>query len=91
MSLAGYDWGPHGVDLITAETRSTERHATELHGYLWQGGASHMAECLATGREPLVRLEQVLHVLEVMDAVDRSQETGRRVEIQSTFHWPFKR
>lgn len=90
MSLAGYDWAPHGVDLITAETRGTQRHATQLDGYLWPGGASHMAECLATGKKPVVSQEQVLHVLEVMDAVDRSQETGRRVKLESTFPLPLR-
>jgi predicted dehydrogenase len=89
MCLAGYDWGPRGVDLLTRKTgKDTKRHATDPEGYRWQDGAAYMAECLTTGKKPLVTLEHVLHVLEVMDAVDRSHDTGQRVEIHSTFPWP---
>lgn len=45
-------------------------------------------ECLATGRELLVTPEQALHVLEIITAARESQQTGKRLELTSTFRWP---
>jgi predicted dehydrogenase len=88
MKLAGYDWGPHGVDLSTDEAPAYQRHAGEKHDYVWQNGASLAAECLATGREPLVTPEHALHVVEIMTAARESQATGRHMALTSGFKWP---
>jgi predicted dehydrogenase len=88
MGLVGHDWEPHGVDLATREHGEPERHAAGPGGYLWQRGASLVAECLATGKEPLFTPEHALHVVEIMEAARASQKTGRRVELESTFRWP---
>jgi predicted dehydrogenase len=88
MSLAGYDWAPHGVDLATRGRPAFARHAADAKGYVWQQGASLAAECLATGKEPPFTPEHALHVVEIMNAARASQETGRRIEIRSTFPRP---
>lgn len=88
MHLAGYDWAPHGVDLGTHEHNKLRRFATDTGNYSWQYGASHVAECLATGKESLITPEHALHVVELMHAANESQRTGRRIKIQSSFKWP---
>lgn len=88
MQLIGYDWEPNGVDLATQERQSFERHVRDAEGYVWEQGASYVAECLATGKDSLIRPEHALHVLEIIVAARESQETGRRIPIQSTFTWP---
>jgi len=88
MFLAGYDWAPHGVDLATHEKTKLERHAPDPGKYSWQYGASHIAECLVTGKESLITPEHALHVVEIMCAANESQRTGRRIEIKSRFKWP---
>ena len=88
MSLAGYDWAPHGVDLATRGQRALERYASEGNGYVWEQGASVVAECLATGKEPPFTAEHALHVVEIMAAAVESQAGGRRIAMQSTFPWP---
>jgi predicted dehydrogenase len=88
MSLAGYDWAPHGVDLATHEHNRFQRHTDAQSDYVWENGASLAAECLATGREPLFTPEHALHVVELMTAANESQKTGRRIPIRSTFKWP---
>jgi predicted dehydrogenase len=88
MGLVGYDWEPLGVDLATHAKPQFERHATDARGYVWQQGASQVAECLATGTESLFTPEHALHVVEIMTAARESQATGRRIELQSTFSWP---
>ena len=88
MQLAGYDWGPHAVDLSTAEEPNYKRFADAPHDYVWQCGAALVAECLATGKEPLFTPEHALHVVEIMTAARQSQQTGRHIPLQSTFKWP---
>jgi predicted dehydrogenase len=88
MGLVGYDWEPHGVDLATADKPDYERHATDRGSYLWQQGASLVAECLVTGKEPLFTPEHALHIVEIIGAARESQSSGRRIELQSTFKWP---
>lgn len=88
MGLVGYDWEPLGVDLATDEDPVFKRHAVDTEGYIWQLGACLAAECLATGKELLVKPEHALHVLDIMVAARESQETGRRITLESTFPWP---
>ena len=88
MKLAGYDWGPHAVDLSTAQEPEYQRCADTPHDYVWQCGASLVAECLATGKEPLFTPEHALHVVEIITAARESQQTGRHIPLQSTFKWP---
>jgi predicted dehydrogenase len=88
MGMVGYDWEPLGVDLATEEKPQFARHQTDAEGYVWQQGASLVAECLATGKEPLFTPEHALHVVEIMTAARESQKTGRRIELKSTFKWP---
>jgi len=88
MGLVGYDWEPLGVDLATEAIPESVRHAPDSEGYVWPQGASQVAECLATGKEPLFTPEHALHVVEIMVAARESQRTGRRIDLQSTFKWP---
>lgn len=88
MGLVGYDWEPLGVDLATEDHPAYERHATDAQGYVWQQGASLAAESLATGKQLLIRPEHALHVLEIMEAARKSQETGQRIQLRSSFPWP---
>jgi predicted dehydrogenase len=47
-----------------------------------------VAECPATGKEPLITAEHALHIVEILKAARASGENGRRVELQSSFKWP---
>jgi predicted dehydrogenase len=86
--LLGWDWEPHGIEVRSSRTNGWELRATDQQGYHWAGGASYIAECLATGCEPLMTAEHPVHVLELMLAAQESSAIGRRVEIHSRFPWP---
>ena len=88
MSLAGYDWAPAGVDLVTHDNEKTQRFETDTKGYVWQEGASVIVGSLATGIEPRIASEHALHVLEIIEAARESGTTGRKVKIESVFKWP---
>lgn len=91
MGLVGYDWESLGVEVSTEQNPEFQRHATDSAGYQWQQGASQVAECLTTGKEPLFTPEHALHVVEVIAAARESQESGRRINVQSKFPWPIVR
>jgi predicted dehydrogenase len=88
MGLVGYDWAPFGVDLATMDHESPERFVPDPGTYVWEQGASVIAEALATGTEPLITAEHALHVLEIIEAARKSGQTGERIALQSGFKWP---
>jgi predicted dehydrogenase len=88
LNLVGYDWAPFGVDMATQGHEATVRHATDPGTYVWEQGASVVAQALATQQEPLIAAEHALHVLEVIEAARQSQASGQRVRLTSSFKWP---
>jgi len=88
MGLIGYDWAPFGVELATIDHEEPVQYANDAKGYVWQEGASLVAEALATGKETLVTGEHSLHVLEIIEAARKSGKTGGRIKIESEFRWP---
>jgi hypothetical protein len=55
---------------------------------VWEQGASVISEALSTGKEPFITVNHTLHVLEIMEGVQKSQESGKRIALNSTFKWP---
>jgi predicted dehydrogenase len=88
MSLVGYDWAPWGVDMVTKEHEKSERFLPDPGTYVWQEGASKIAEAMVNGTEPLINAEHALHVLEIIEATRESQKSGKRIELKSKFKWP---
>jgi predicted dehydrogenase len=88
MALAGYDWAPHGVDLVTTENEVPRRFVPDPGDYVWQQGASVVAKSMVDGIEPRINVEHALHVLEIIEAARKSGDTGQRIQLQSTFKWP---
>lgn len=88
MGLVGYDWAPFGVDLATADNETPQRYVPDPGDYVWQQGASVIAEAMVLGKEPLIAAEHALHVLEIIEAARESGKTGNRVQLVSTFKYP---
>jgi predicted dehydrogenase len=88
LGLIGYDWAPHGVELATLDHPEPAITEKDPGAYVWEQGASLAAESLATGKGLRVTPEHALHVVEILEAARASQETGRRIPLQSTFRWP---
>lgn len=88
LQLIGYDWAPFGVDVATTENEKTIRESTRHDTYAWEEGASVISESIAMGTEPLIAAEHALHVLEVIEAARESQNSGKRIQLKSTFKFP---
>src|SRR5678815_1534431 len=68
MAMVGYDWAPNGVDIVTKDHEKVQRMVPDPGTYVWEQGASVIAEALANGKEPLIAAEHALHVLEIIEA-----------------------
>ncbi len=88
MHLIGYDWMPFAVEMATIDHEEPQRLATDPGSYVWQEGASIISESLAEGLEPLINVEHSLHILEIIEAARKSQETGQRILLESKFPYP---
>jgi len=91
MNLIGYDWAPFGVDMATSENESTVRYVKDAGTYVWEQGASVIAESMVNQTEPLIAAEHALHVLEIIEAARASQSSGRRIALKSVFKYPVVR
>lgn len=88
LNLIGYDWAPFGVDMATSENENTVRYVNDAGTYVWEQGASVIAESLVHGTEPLIAAEHALHVLEIIEAARASQASGKRIALKSVFKYP---
>lgn len=48
-------------------------------------GIEHLVDCIQQERQPLLSIDHALHVVEIIESAAKSSETGRVVEIKSTF------
>jgi predicted dehydrogenase len=55
-------------------------HAPQIGGH--EAEVKHFVECIREGKTPLATAEQGLHILQILDAIYRSAESGREVVIQ---------
>jgi predicted dehydrogenase len=88
MRMIGYDWETNGVIMDTSWDEPPKLVATDKGTYVWQEGATVIGESLVKGVEPRINAEHALHVLEVIEAARKSQETGMRIKLKSKFPWP---
>ena len=88
MRLIGYDWETNGVVMDTSWDEPPKLVSTDKGGYEWQEGATKIGEALVKGIEPRINAEHALHVLEIIEAARKSQQTGTRIKLKSKFPWP---
>ena len=61
---------------------------TDKGGYQWQEGARVVAESMVSDIEPKINVEHALHVLEIIEAAHKSNETGKKIKLKSNFPFP---
>jgi predicted dehydrogenase len=88
MRLIGYDWETNGVMMDDSWDKPAHLESTDKGGYEWQEGARVTGESIIQNTEPKINVEHALHVLEIMEAARKSQQTGMRIKLKSKFPWP---
>jgi predicted dehydrogenase len=88
MRLIGYDWETNGVMMDDSWDKPARLESTDKGGYEWQEGARVTGESIILKTEPKINVEHALHVLEIIEAARKSQQTGMRIKLKSKFPWP---
>jgi len=88
MRLIGYDWETNGVMMDDAWDKPAHLESADKGGYEWQEGARVTGESIIMKTEPKINVEHALHVLEIIEAARKSQQTGTRIKLKSKFPWP---
>ena len=84
-NLLGDDWAPRGVEVWQNETGSWRLTEAIDETWLWTDGLRELVVALRDGRPPLQRIEQDLHLLDVLSAAERSARDNRPVTVTSEF------
>jgi predicted dehydrogenase len=88
MRMIGYDWESNGVYLDDSFEKPATLYHKDSEGYVWQEGATKIAEALSKNAEPLINVMHALHVLEIIEAARASSDKGKRIILKSSFPWP---
>lgn len=88
MRMIGYDWETNGVVVDDSWDESPKLLSTDKGSYVWQEGATVVSESIVQSTEPKINVEHALHVLEIIEAANKSQKTGLRINLSSTFKYP---
>ena len=86
--MIGYDWESNGVYLDNSWDHPPVLYQEDSEGYVWQEGATRVAESLINHAEPRINVEHALHVLEIIEAARKSSASGKKIPLKSTFKWP---
>jgi predicted dehydrogenase len=84
-NLLGDDWDPRGFEIWRNQAACWEKYEPVEGTWMWTDGLAETVLALSEGREPLVEITHDLHLLEIVEAAERSAKEGRWVTICSRF------
>jgi predicted dehydrogenase len=88
--LRGDDWDPRGVDIWRDSTGSWECFAPIEPTWLWTDGLIDLVRALRAGRAPQSDLAQDLHLIDVLDAAEKSRRRRAPVTVRATWEPPVR-
>jgi predicted dehydrogenase len=84
-NLLGDDWDPKGFEIWRNSASCWEEYEPIDPTWLWTDGLAEMVNALREGRAPLHCIEQDLHLLETIEACNKSVREKRAVPVHSRF------
>ena len=91
-SLAMESWfsfdSPLAFGAFNEELKPVGLVAPSSGGTPWGAGISDMAQAIAEGRQHRVTGDQAAHIVEILEAISTSMQTGRPVAVSSSFPSP---
>lgn len=85
IHLLGDDWDPDGYEIWRNPAGCWERFKETAPDWHWTDGLRHLVACIRGEEQPRLRLDHVLHVLDVIRLAKESSATGRRKDVRSRF------
>jgi predicted dehydrogenase len=84
-NVLGDDWDPRGLEIWREERGSWEILDPPDATWLWTDGLREISLAVAGNRRPLHEPAQDVHLIEVVEACERSAEAGTPVHVTSGF------
>lgn len=84
-NLLGDDWDPRGFEIWQNSAGCWEEFEAIEPTWLWTDGLTELVMSLRQGRPPLHNLQQDIHLLEVIEACEKSAREKRVIAVQSRF------
>jgi predicted dehydrogenase len=84
-NLLGDDWDPRGFEIWRNEAGCWEEYESVEGTWMWADGLAETVIALSEGRAPLTEITHDLHLLEIVEAAERSAKECRWMTISSRF------
>lgn len=84
-NLLGDDWDPRGFEIWRNQAGCWEEYGPVEETWLWTDGLVEAVIALYEQREPLAEITHDLHLLEVIEAAQRSARDERWISLKSAF------
>jgi predicted dehydrogenase len=88
IQMLGDDWDPDGYELFENQVGAWKIFKETTPDWPWTDGLRHLVECIAENKQPLIKPDYALHVLEIMLKAQQSGLEGRAMDIETTFTLP---
>jgi predicted dehydrogenase len=88
IQMLGDDWDPDGYELFENQVGAWKVFKETAPDWPWTDGLRHLVECIAENKQPLIKPDYALHVLEIMLKAQESGREGRAMPIETTFKLP---
>jgi predicted dehydrogenase len=85
LQMLGEDWSPNGYELWLNETDGWQVFEETAPDWPWTDGLRHLVEAIQQGTRPIITPEHGYHVLEIMLKAQASGQTGRALDLESSF------
>lgn len=85
-NLLGDDWDPRGFEIWRNESGRWEEYEPIEPTWLWADGLSELVAALREHRAPLAEISHDVHLIEVLDAAERSASERAWISVNSRFH-----
>jgi predicted dehydrogenase len=84
-NLLGDDWDPRGFEIWRNQAGRWEEHEPIEPTWLWADGLSELVSALREHRPPLAEISHDVHLIEVLEAAERSANERSWVPVHSRF------
>lgn len=85
IRMLGYTWAPQGYELWQNEAGCWQVFEESDPDYHWTAGLDHLIQCVRSRTRPIVTSQHALHVTEIMIRALESGESGRALDLETTF------
>jgi len=85
IQMLGDDWEPKAYEVWNNKRSSWELFKTPYANWPWASGFTHLIDCIINKKKPMINLDHVYHVNEIMIKIYESSQKKKQISIKSSF------